>query len=107
MFDGPVKFHERCSGCGFDYSRYNVGDGPTVFITLIVGTIVVIAAMILELSVMPPLWLHMLLWVPLTALLIVGTLRLSKGMLLILEHRNHAAEGQLGTSSEPAGTEPQ
>ena len=30
LFAGWVKFADRCSGCGLDFSRFNVGDGPAV-----------------------------------------------------------------------------
>ena len=37
LFDGPVKFAERCRACGLDFTRFNVGDGPAGFLTLIIG----------------------------------------------------------------------
>ncbi|TIM64724.1 MAG: DUF983 domain-containing protein, partial [Mesorhizobium sp.] len=43
----------------------------------------------------PPLWLHFLLWIPLTLVLCLGALRLIKGVLLTLQYRNKAAEGRL------------
>jgi uncharacterized protein (DUF983 family) len=38
---------------------------------------------------------HVLLWVPLTAILTVGLLRLGKGLLLALEYRHRAREGRI------------
>jgi uncharacterized protein (DUF983 family) len=38
---------------------------------------------------------HVILWVSLTALMVVGSLRVAKGALLIAEHRNRAKEGQV------------
>jgi uncharacterized protein (DUF983 family) len=49
----------------------------------------------LELSAEPPFWVHILIWVPLTAALVVGLLRLAKGALLVLEYRNRAHEGRI------------
>jgi uncharacterized protein (DUF983 family) len=43
----------------------------------------------------PPFWVHILLWVPLTAGLVLGLLRIAKGALLVLEYRNAAREGRL------------
>ena len=45
-------------------------------------------AIALELSVEPPWWVHALLWVPLTAFLTVGLLRIAKGLLLALEYKH-------------------
>jgi uncharacterized protein (DUF983 family) len=78
-----------------DFGQFNVGDGPAAFLIMIVGAIVTIGAVMLELSVEPPFWVHILIWVPLTAALVVGLLRLAKGALLVLEYRNRAREGRI------------
>ncbi len=90
-----TKFADRCSACGLDLSAFNVGDGPAAFLTLIIGTIVMIGAVTLTLTIAPPIWVHLLIWTPLTAIGIIGALRVSKGALLSLEYRNAAREGQI------------
>nr|WP_066771429.1 DUF983 domain-containing protein [Croceicoccus mobilis] len=92
MFDGFVRFAPRCDDCGLDYSAFNVGDGPAAFLTLIIGTIIVVLAVWLELAAEPPFWLHIVLWVPLTTLLVFGGLRIAKGWLLIAEYKRGARE---------------
>lgn len=94
LFDGPVQFHDRCTGCGLDYGRYNVGDGPAAFLTLIIGALLIVLAISLDFAVNPPLWVHVLLWVPLTAASVVYGLRLAKGALIASEHQRQAAEGR-------------
>jgi len=94
LFDGPVQFQAKCSACGLDYSRYNVGDGPAAFLTLIIGALLVVLALTLDAAVQPPLWVHILLWVPLTAAAVVYGLRVAKGALLASEHQRQAAEGR-------------
>lgn len=94
-FAGMIKFSDRCRACGLDIARYNVGDGPAAFLTLILGTIVVIGAVALELSVSPPVWVHLLIWPPVTLAAVIVSLRVAKGWLLALEYRNAAAEGRL------------
>lgn len=95
MFDGPVQFAPKCRACGLDYGQYNVGDGPAAFLTLIIGTIVVILALVVEFQFAPPLWVHALLWVPITAGMTVLSLRVAKGALLIVEHNRNAHEGKV------------
>jgi uncharacterized protein (DUF983 family) len=95
LFVGRVAFAERCRACGLDFSGFNVGDGPAAFLTLIVGALVVAIAVMLQLTLSPPLWLQMMIWVPVTALLVVGALRIAKGVLLALEYRNAAREGRI------------
>ena len=95
LFSQFTAFADNCRACGLDYSQYNVGDGPAAFLTLIVGGVVLALALVVELNFFPPMWVHALLWFPLTILLVVVTLRASKAALLILEHRNQAREGSL------------
>lgn len=94
MFSGWIAFADTCAKCGFDFSRFNVGDGPVVFLTLGVGTIVTVLALIVELKYEPGLLIHALLWIPLTTILVFATLRFAKGLLLALEYRNQAGEGR-------------
>ncbi len=94
MFDGPIQFRATCDSCGLDYGRYNVGDGPAAFLTLIIGALLVAAALGLDAAVQPPLWVHVVLWVPLTAGAVVYGLRVAKGALLASEHQRQAAEGR-------------
>ncbi|THD36115.1 MAG: DUF983 domain-containing protein [Sphingomonas sp.] len=92
LFAGWARFAPRCSACGLDFSRFNVGDGPAAFLTLILGAVIVGLAIWLELAVHPAWWVHVILWIPLTAIAVIGALRVSKGALLALEYRNRAGE---------------
>lgn len=95
LFRSVLAFSDRCPVCGLAFNQFNVGDGPAAFLIMIVGAIVTILAISLQLAVEPPFWIHILLWVPLTAALVVGLLRVAKAALLILEFRNRAREGRL------------
>lgn len=95
LFSGLIRFSDACPRCGLDYSQFNVGDGPAAFLIMIVGAIVTILAVVVQLRFEPPFWVHILLWVPLTLLLVLGLLRIAKGALLVLEYRNRAREGRL------------
>ena len=92
LFAGFARFADRCSACGLDFGRFNVGDGPAAFLTLIVGTLVVVAAIWVQLSFEPAFWVHVVLWVPLSAVLKLGGLRLAKGALIASEYSNRARE---------------
>ena len=94
LFAGPISFAPRCTICGLDFSAFNVGDGAASFLILIVGAIVTGLAMWLELSVSPPWYVHAALWLPLTIILSMALMRLSKGLLLAMEYRHDAGEGQ-------------
>ena len=95
LFDGMIKFVPRCRACGLDFDRFNVGDGPAAFLTLIIGTLVCAAAIAFELAASPPWWLHVIIWVPVTIGLVIASLRVAKGMLIASEYRNSAEEGHI------------
>lgn len=95
LFSGFLSVGERCANCRLDYSFADAGDGPAVFVILIIGFVVVRLALWMEVTLNPPLWLHFILWVPLTLVLCLGALRLVKGVLLTLQYSNKAAEGRL------------
>lgn len=96
LFGGTLRFADHCSACGYDFTVFNLGDGPAAFLTLILGTVIVILAIWLELAVGPPWWVHVLLWVPITVVGVMASLRIAKAALVALEYRNQAREGRHG-----------
>ena len=60
------------------------------------GGAIVAAAIVLELTVSPPFWVHILIWVPVSTAAVVAALRVSKAALLALEYRNKAREARSG-----------
>ena len=61
-----------------------------------------VLALVLELNLHPPLWVHILLWTPLTTIAVVASLRVAKGALLTLEYRNRAREGRIANKCPDA-----
>jgi uncharacterized protein (DUF983 family) len=94
LFSGWVKFADRCRACGLDYSGFNVGDGPAAFLIFFVGTVTVVAALLLDAAAEPPWYVH-LIWVPFAAGLTILGLRFSKAWLLVQEYRHRAREGRI------------
>lgn len=92
LFAGILKVVERCRDCGFDYRGLNTGDGPAVFIMQIAGGIVVFSALGVELAYGPPMWVHLVLWLPLVVGLALGLMRPAKGLMIGLQLRNGAVE---------------
>lgn len=95
MFEGLLSVKERCTNCKLDYSFADAGDGPAVFVIMIVGFIVVGFAMWLEINYSPPVWLQALIWLPVASVLCLMGLRMLKGLLIALQYRNKAAEGSI------------
>jgi uncharacterized protein (DUF983 family) len=97
LFDGFLTVGKSCTNCGLDYSYADAGDGPAVFVILIIGFIMVGLALWTEVNLSPPLWVHLVIWLPLTVILALTALRLIKGVLLTLQYAKQAAEGRLDT----------
>ena len=95
LFTGFLSVASSCGVCGLDYGFADSGDGPAVFVILLIGFVVVGLALWMEVSLNPPLWIHFLLWVPLILMLAPLSLRLMKGLLICHQHANQAAEGRI------------
>jgi uncharacterized protein (DUF983 family) len=92
LFEGIAQFAPRCRACGLDFAKFNVGDGPAAFLTLIIGALVVALALWVELVWHPPFWVHVVLWVPLTMGAVIWGLRAGKAALLAAEFKRKAGE---------------
>jgi uncharacterized protein (DUF983 family) len=101
LFAGFARFATTCSACKLDFTAFNVGDGPAAFLTLGIGALVTGLAIALELAATPPWWVHLLIWLPLTIAMVMGSLRYSKGALLALEYRHRAREGRVVGGDAP------
>ncbi len=97
LFAGFLKVVDRCSACGFDFTRLNTGDGAAVFVMQIAGGVVVFGALFVMVAFNPPIWLLLLVTLPLVAALSIGLMRPGKGVMIALQMRN--------LHSSPAGEE--
>lgn len=97
MFAGYLTLAPRCDVCGLDYDFADSGDGPAVFVILVTGFLIVGAALLVEMFYRPPYWLHALLWGSLAVVLPLLLLRSFKGVLIALQFRHKAEQGQLAS----------
>jgi len=95
IFDGFLKVRQNCAHCGFDLSAQDSGDGPVAFIILIVGFLVVGAALVAEVRYGWPVWVHMVVWLPLALGGCLVLMRPLKGALISLQYRHlrHTFDG--------------
>jgi len=95
MFKGFITIADKCNHCGLDYRFADAGDGPAIFVMLIAGFIIVGAALWLEVSYEPPMWVYFVIFLPLTLIVCLGMLRPLKGVLVALQYANKAEQGRL------------
>jgi uncharacterized protein (DUF983 family) len=91
LFGGLLDVRADCVSCGLDYSAHDAGDGPAVFVILIVGGLAVALAFIVENAFMPPVWAHLIYQIPFVLGASILLLRPLKATLIALQYRHHAA----------------
>ena len=95
LFAGFLTLNERCPACGLDFDFADAGDGPAVFVILIIGFVIAAGALLLELAYAPPVWLHAVLWPPLVLIFSLGLLRPMKGVMIAVQYVNQARPGEI------------
>ena len=88
LFNGFLTVAETCSVCRLDLTGQDSGDGPAVFIILILGFLVVGLALLVEVHAMPPLWVHVVLWPPIVLGGALLMLRPFKATLIALQYKH-------------------
>jgi uncharacterized protein (DUF983 family) len=82
MFSSYLKVSPSCESCGEDLHHHRADDAPPYLTIMIVGHIVVPLLMWLELRHEPALWIHFILWLPLTVALCLALLPPIKGVVV-------------------------
>ena len=88
LFSGFLDVAADCDVCGLDLRAQDSGDGPAVFIIMILGFVVVGLALVAEMTFAPPIWLHLVLWTPLTIGGALGLLRPFKATMIALHYKH-------------------
>ncbi len=95
LFSGFLKVAPHCDACGLDYSFADSGDGPTIFIMMISGILVVGSTLLVDAYYEPPLLLLAAIFLPLMAVVSIGLIRPFKGLLIASQFRHKAEQGRL------------
>lgn len=88
LFTGLLTVAPRCPVCGLDLSRHDTGDGPAVFVILLLGILVVPMALMLEAYFSPPIWVHLVVWPPVIIALGILFLRPMKATMVAYHFKN-------------------
>lgn len=94
LFEGFLKVAPKCASCGYDLAKADSGDGPAVFVILIAGFLCAFLMLFTELKFSPPVWVHIVIFLPLTLGVCLGLLRPLKGVMLAAQFSNNASEAR-------------
>jgi uncharacterized protein (DUF983 family) len=99
LFAGALTLgvRERCDCCRLSFKFVDTGDGPAVFAIMLLGFLMLGLALVVEFRLGPPLWVHVLLWAPITVLFAFGLLRPMKAVLTALQFKHMAEEARIAT----------
>ena len=88
LFKNFYDLHDNCPSCGLDLTKCDSADGPAVFLIFILGFLLVPLALLFEVYVEPPLWVHAVLWSILALGLTIGSLRPLKAYIIALQYKH-------------------
>ena len=92
LFAGYLKFREKCPACGADFGAADAGDGPAVFIILIVGAIVTPLLIVLQFGLHLPSAVALGLTLAAAVALCLALLPVFKATLFALQWKHKASE---------------
>jgi len=82
IFGKFLKVNDNCPSCAEALHHHRADDAPPYFTIFIVGHITIPLMMAMELAYHPPLWVHSLVWLPITLALCYWLLPRIKGALI-------------------------
>lgn len=79
VFRGWLKVVEECSACHAPLGALRADDAPPYFTIFLAGHLLVPGVLMIEKAYQPPMWLHMVVWLPLFTIACILLLRPVKG----------------------------
>jgi len=94
LFKRFLKPVSRCVACGEDWTARSSDDFPPYVVILMLGHVIAPGMISLETMAHPPLWVHLVIWLPLVAILAAVFIQPAKGGVMALQwwvaHGAHA-----------------
>ena len=87
-----IELKDKCAECGLDLTKNDSADGPAVFLIFILGFLLVPLALLFEVLVAPPLWVHAVLWTVVALGLTVGSLKPIKAYIIALQYKHRPGD---------------
>jgi len=85
LFGRFLKVVDHCEVCGESFAQHRADDFPPYLVILVVGHVTVPAALMVAVDFDPPVWLQLLIWIPLAAVAALALLAPTKGAVVALQ----------------------
>jgi uncharacterized protein (DUF983 family) len=82
MFRAFLKVADNCPACGEELHHHRADDFPAYLVVVIVGHVIVAGTLMVEAAYGWPLWLHALVWLPVTTGLALALIQPVKGLVV-------------------------
>ena len=99
LFAGFIKLRPACEACGLDYGFADPADGPAFFVMMTMAFPVTAFGIWFELAHEPPLWVHLVVTLPLILLACIPIIRPLKGVFIASQYIHRAEEGRFDIQS--------
>lgn len=94
LFRGLLAFHKQCPHCGLSLDDRDIGDASVYPAILLVGCTLGVLGVWIEFAYHPSLWVHAALLGPLTLVLTLVTLRISRALFIYIDYKQELKEAE-------------
>jgi uncharacterized protein (DUF983 family) len=85
LFGDFLKVSDHCQVCAEELFHQRADDFPPYLVILVVGHAIIPAGLAVEINYAPPIWLQLLIWLPLTLVSALALLQPAKGAVVGLQ----------------------
>jgi len=89
LFTGILTILEKCTVCDFDFGRLNADDGAAFFIIVLYSAIILPLAAWFQFALDPPIWVHLVIWLPIIVFGAILLMRPFKAWLLAQQFKHN------------------
>jgi len=82
VFSGWLKIVPECTNCHAPLGAYRADDAPPYFTIFLAGHLLVPGVLMIERAYHPPMWVHMVVWLPFFTIACILLLRPVKGAVI-------------------------
>lgn len=99
LFEGVLSVAESCNECEQSFDFEDSGDGPTVFVIMILGFLMAGLMLYAEFALGFSWWMHLIVWTIFILVVGIWMLRFAKALLITIQFEKDAKQGVVATRS--------